>query len=85
MSEQNLGWHALMSDATETHRIEGGVVATFPADLAGCIDDLIVAEAACCSSLSISIERTVETVRLIVTTDDRDGSNAIANLFGLDL
>jgi len=82
VGNRTLDLHDLLSRARSTERIDGGVIMRFEPGLAGDVADLVAKEAQCCGFLSMTTETSDSELRLVVTSDDPAGAQAIEAFLG---
>lgn len=82
--ERGLEWSDLSGLALTSEAIDGGVVSTYPSELADKIDDLVNREMSCCGTwLDSNLVRSDDTVRLELTTSNPEGLGLIRTIAGV--
>ena len=83
LAEQVIEWGDLRELSLTSERIEGGVVSTYPIEIADAVEDLARREANCCGSwLDAVTQRAGSVVQLQITTDNSAGLEVILAMSG---
>lgn len=82
-AEQAGEWSDLQNHALSYEPISGGVVVTYPGQMADRVERLVEREAACCAWLSLATTRSSDDIVVSLTSENPDAGPVIRALVGM--